>query len=98
MAMRFLKMLIRHDHPLPTNGVKLIVSGLTNDAVAVRKVPALYCNISMFLKYTIIQMAISGLVLVLQQQKRKHRKVPVDMKKEGELCNNMHVMTWSVYR
>ena len=38
MAMRFLKMLIRHDHPLPTSGVKLIINGLINDALAVRKV------------------------------------------------------------
>ena len=28
-------------------------------------------------------MAIAGVVLVLQQQKRKHMKVPVDVEKEG---------------
>ena len=30
-----------------------------------------------------MQMAIAGVILVLQQQKRKHMKVPVDVEKEG---------------
>ena len=38
MALEFLTMLIRHDYPLPTSGVKLIVNCLINDALAVRKV------------------------------------------------------------
>ena len=38
MAMRFLLMLIRHDYPFPTVGVELIVNGLINDALVIRKV------------------------------------------------------------
>lgn len=38
MAMRFLMMLIRHDYPFPTVGVELIVNGLINDALIIRKV------------------------------------------------------------
>lgn len=38
MAMRFLVMLIRHDYPLPTVGVELIVNGLINDVLIIRKV------------------------------------------------------------
>ena len=30
-----------------------------------------------------MQMAIAGVILVLQQQKRKHMKVQVDVEKEG---------------
>ena len=36
--MKFLIMLIRHDHPLPTIGVKLIVGALIDDTLAIRKV------------------------------------------------------------
>lgn len=44
MAMRFLVMLIRHDYPLPTVGVELIVNGLINDALIIRKVELRLCT------------------------------------------------------
>ena len=44
MAMRFLIMLIRHDYLLPTVGVELIVNGLINDALAIRKVELRLCT------------------------------------------------------
>ena len=44
MAMKFLIMLVRHDYPLPINGVKLIVNCLINDSLAIRKVRAFFPN------------------------------------------------------
>lgn len=38
MGVRFLSLMVRHDHPFPVSGVKLVVTSLTHDLVAVRKV------------------------------------------------------------
>ena len=38
MAISFLVMLIRHDHPLPTVAIELLTRNLVHDALAVRKV------------------------------------------------------------
>ena len=84
MALKFLVMLIRHDYPLPTIGVKLLVNGLINDALVVRKVCKVdYSEYMVTFTIVCMQVAIAGVILVLQQQKRKCVKVPVDVEKQG---------------
>lgn len=36
--------------------------------------------------YTFVQISIAAMNLILQQQKRKHVKIPVDIAKEGMFC------------
>ena len=85
MAMRFLLMLIRHDYPFPTVGVELIVNGLINDALVIRKVSLrLWTEFPLLLVY--LQLCVAGLTMVLQQHKHKHKKVTVNVEKEGRYC------------
>jgi hypothetical protein len=89
MAMRFLLMLIRHDYPFPTVGVELIVNGLINDALVIRKVSLRLC-IEFLLLLVFLQLSVAGLTAVLHQHKHKHKKVTVNVEKEGKYvfqCN-----------
>ncbi len=38
IGMRFLGMIIRHDHPFPVSGVKIFVNYLNHDLLTIRKV------------------------------------------------------------
>ena len=120
MAISFIVMLIRHDHPLPTEAVKLLTHSLVHDALVVRKVLSatvnviifstflyvnpfstdklchvLYCTVictqKRFRVVLLLQMAISAMKYILQQQKRKYKKVPVDILKEGESSGEIKI-------
>lgn len=42
MAIHMVVQLIRHDHPLPASGIKLLANSLVHDALSVRKVLCMY--------------------------------------------------------
>ena len=84
MGMTLLVMLIRHDHALPVRGVRLIVSSLVHDSLAVRKVPLLLGRGRGYEPGpSPLQLALKAVAYLLLQHKRPHLKEAVDIEKEG---------------
>ena len=95
MAIKFIVMLLRPDHPLPVRGVSLLVNSLIHDSLAIRKVSQLASNDSSF-THILVQVAIFSMPQILQQLKRAHPMVPVDLATACEDYPLTHSLTPSL--